>query len=250
MPDIAALTTNQGIPIDLEPISYPGWPHYARRDFSADVLIDELVERIVVRVPIGPIRIIGMSIGGHFGYAAALRLQSKGRDISGFCAIDSFMISSAEPSAGWQTRAVAQVFDLIRKRRVLELMQFARSRFWRALFRLAGNRMPGLLRAATHNGRLPAFSTIDPLFEPELNMRLLIRATAPWIASLDRDPIPLLSPAVLLRTRLTAGDDTAWRSRCPNIEIREIEGGHQTLFNPENVASLRAAFAMATRNWR
>ena len=81
-------------------------------------------------------------------------------------------------------------------------------------------------------------------------MRLLVRTTAPWLASLDRQPEALDARAILLRTRLTASDDAAWRRRCPNIEIFEIPGQHHTLFEPENVAALHETFIAATRDWR
>ena len=42
---------------------------------------------IDARIPYGPIRLVGLSMGGHFAYAAALRLQGMGREIAGFCAI-------------------------------------------------------------------------------------------------------------------------------------------------------------------
>ena len=81
-------------------------------------------------------------------------------------------------------------------------------------------------------------------------MRLLLRETAPWIASLDRDPRPLAVPVALLRTALTAGDDAAWQRRCPAIRILEVRGGHYTLFAPEHAAGLRDAFNTARRDWR
>jgi thioesterase domain-containing protein len=66
-------------------------------------------------------------------------------------------------------------------------------------------------------------------------MRLLLREAAPWIASLDRNPIALMAPTILLRTRLNASGDEAWRRRCPSIKIYEIPGGHHTLLEPENI---------------
>ena len=81
-------------------------------------------------------------------------------------------------------------------------------------------------------------------------MRLLIRTVAPWIPSLDREPIALQAPAILLRTRFTARDDAAWRRRCPNIDIIEIPGAHHTLFDPENISSLRKSFIAAKQKWR
>jgi thioesterase domain-containing protein len=234
----------------FEAISYPGWQRYVGKDFSAEVLIAELAVEIAARVPQGPIRIVGISIGGHFAYAAALQLQAIGREIAGFCIIDTFMIASSEPSAGWQGRNLAQGLELLRKRRIGEFIRFVRSLFWRALLRLARGRLPNLLRRFSSSGRLPSVSTFDPLFERELSMRLLIREAAPWVASLDRDPVALEAPAVLLRTRGTASDDAAWRRRCPGIKIIEIPGDHRMLFDPENVGTLREVFVTATGDWR
>jgi thioesterase domain-containing protein len=230
-------------------IDYPGWQRYVADGFSAEDLITDLAAQIVARVPEGPIQIVGNSIGGHFGYAVALRLQAAGREIAGVCAIDSFMILSAAPSAGWQTRALDQALELLRQRRIEAFTRFLRSLFWRALLRLARGRLPTLLMRVTSGDRLPSVSALDPIFEKELSMRLLIRATGPWIAALDREPVALKAPALLLRTRLTAGDDVAWRRRCPNIEIIEIPGRHHTLFAPANIGALRAAFATGTSKW-
>jgi thioesterase domain-containing protein len=249
-PDFAVFRAGPDDMTSFEPIAYPDWRRSAAEGFSAEALIAELVAEIVTRVPRGPVHIIGLSIGGHFGYAAALRLQAMGREIAGLCAIDSFMIVSAEPSAGWQGRALAEGLELLRGRRFSEFIRFVRSKFWRALLRLAGSRLPRLLQAFSSSGQHPSVSGLDPIFERELTMRLLVRETAPWIASLDREPVALKAPTVLLRTRATAGDDDAWRRRCPNIEIFEITGQHHTLFEAENIGSLREAFLTATRNWR
>jgi thioesterase domain-containing protein len=232
----------------FEVIGYPGWRRLVADRLSAEVLIADLVAQIVTRVPRGPIRIVGFSIGGHFGYAAALRLQAMGREIAGLCSIDTFMMVSPELSEGWKSRALAEGLELLRGRRFREFTRFVRSRFWRGLFRLAGSRMSSLLQRLS-SSRRPSVSASDPIFERELRVRLLIQAVAPWIASLDREPVPLKAPAILIRTRMTASDDAAWRRRCPNIEIFEIPGQHHTLFEAENIASLHEAFITATRSW-
>jgi thioesterase domain-containing protein len=248
-PNLAALTGSPEDANRFKTIGYPGWQRYVAGGFSAESFISELTAQIATQVPRGPICIVGLSIGGHFGYAAALRLQASGREIAGLCAIDTFMIASAKPSAGWKGRALAQGWELMRKRRIGELMLFMRSKFWRALLRFSGNRLPSLVQRFALFHRLPSVSILDPMLEEELSMRLLIREVAPWIASLDREPTALEAPATLLRTAFTAGDDAAWRRRCPNIEIFEISGQHHTLFEPENIASLREAFVTATRAW-
>jgi thioesterase domain-containing protein len=249
-PDLDVFRTGaEGAP-RFEVIRYPRLESFLADGFSAEVLIADLVTEIATRVPREPIRIVGLSIGGHFGYAAALRLQAMGREITGFCAIDTFMIASSKPSAGWKGRALAQAFALLRERRFGEFTRLVRSKFWRALVRLAGSRLTGLLQGFYSTGWLPSVSAFDPVFDEELRVRLLIQAVAPWVASLDRDPVALKAPAILLRTRRTANDDAAWRRRCPNIEIFEIPGQHHTLFEAENIGSLRAAFITGTGGWR
>jgi thioesterase domain-containing protein len=249
-PDLAVFGADPASSTRFEVISYPEWRRYFADGFSAEVLIADLASQIATRVPLAPIHIIGISIGGHFGYAAALRLQASGREIAGFCAIDSFMVDSSELSAGWKGRALALSWRLLRERRIKDLSIFVRSRFWRALFRLARDRLPSLLSVFAASGQLPAFLASSSVFEAELNMRLLIREMAPWIGLLDRNPVALNAPAILLRTTESAGDDAAWRGRCPGIEIFEIPGKHQTIFEPENLTAVHRSFVAATRAWK
>jgi len=188
---------------------------------------------------------MGLSIGGHLGYAGALRLQQMGREISLFCAIDSFMVVSSQPSAGWQKRALADAFDLLRKGWYKDFARLVRSKIWRGLLRLAGGRLAGTLRRFSGSGNLPSIFSGDSVAEHELSMRLLLREVAPWVAELDRKPVQLDAPTILLRTQASACHDAAWRLRCPNIAIREVPGKHQTLFEPENIGGLRDAFESA-----
>lgn len=247
-PDFGAFRDGADDMTSFEVISYPDWRRYVAEGFSAESLIADLAAQVMERVPHGRIGIVGLSIGGHFGYAIALLLKEKGREIAGLCAIDSFMITDSEPSAGWKGRALEQGFELLRKRRIGEFARFMRSKFWRLLVRLAGSRLPMLIQRF-YSRRPPSVSSFDPVFEEELSMRLLVRKTAPWIAMLDQRPGALDAPAILLRTRLTATDDAAWHRRCPNVKIFEIPGQHHNLFEPENIGSLRRAFVNGTRDW-
>jgi thioesterase domain-containing protein len=234
----------------FETIAYPGWQRIVDEGLSAEVLISELAAQIVAKAPDGPIRIVGVSIGGHFGYAVALRLQSIGRQIAGLCAVDTFMIASSGPRRGWIGRHLEEGLRLLRKRRLHDFAALLQSLFWRTLLRIWGDRLPRLLSRLGFSSRASANSALDPTLEREMSMRLLLREVASWIASLDREPVQLNAPVVLLRTRLTAGDDSAWRRRCPNIEIIEIAGDHNTYFEPENAGSFREAFAKGTPDWR
>jgi thioesterase domain-containing protein len=248
VPDLDVFREGPDDPTRVEAIGYPGWKRYAAEGYSADALIDDLATEIGRRVPSGAIRIIGVSIGGHFGYAVGLRLRAQGRDIAGLCAIDSMMMDSSGPSAGWRQRALGQAFELLRGRRLRDFVLFMRSKFWRALVRAPGDRLWSLVRRCS--AALPWVSAVDPLFEEELSMRLLLRIVAPWMASLDRNPVALEAPAILLRTGFAAGDDDAWRRRCPDIRIFEISGAHHNLFDAENAGTLHDIFIDATRSWR
>jgi thioesterase domain-containing protein len=247
-PDLDVFRDGPEDPNQVAFIGYPGWRRYATEGYSANTLIDELAASIAGAIPAGPIRIIGVSLGGHLGYAAGLQLQAQGREIAGLCAIDSMMIESAAPSAGWKQRALELALEQLRERRLGDLARFLRSRFWRALARALGGRLPGIVRRCS--ATIGAAAALDPILEQELSMRLLIMTVAPWTASVDRNPVALQAPFVLLRTGLAAGDDDAWRRRCPDINMLEIPGKHHTLFDAENVGALHACFVSATPKWR
>jgi thioesterase domain-containing protein len=247
-PDLAVFRDGANDPTRVEVIGYPGWRRYVAEGCSADGLIDDLAAEIVQKIPTGPIRIVGFSIGGHFGYAVACRLLAQGRDIAGFCAIDSTMIESAAPSAGWKGRALEEALELLGELRLADLARFMHSKFWRALLRALGDRLPSTARRYATS--LSLVCALDPILENELSMRLLIRLAAPWIASLDRNPLALNAPAILLRTEVAVNDDKAWRRRCPEIEIFEISGKHHNLFEPGNLGRLHEVFIRATRGWR
>jgi thioesterase domain-containing protein len=248
-PDLSGLKVAPGDSICFEVIRYPGWKRYVELHFTPELFVAELAAEIETRVPHGPIRIVGISMGGHFGYLVALHLQAQGREVEGVCAIDSFMVTTAEPTPGWKDRALSEALEILRQGRVRELLWFVRSKFWRAALRGAGDRLPHLLRKLSHIAWLSHALDIDPILTRELDVRMMAREVAPWLARLDEKPVPLSVPVAFLRTRLNADSDAPWRSRCPNLVVHEINGTHHTLFEPENISSLRDAFVEATREW-
>jgi len=242
--DLSMLRAGRNDRLRFDPIEYPGWSRYISNEFSANALISDLTEQIAARVPRGPIRIVGYSIGGHLGYAAALRLQAEGREIGGFCAIDSLI---TQPRRLWGARATAQGLELLRQRRFRDFVYVVHSLIWRALIRITSKLLPGLLRGFSMPER-PRGSELD--LETELSMHLLLQKLGPWISSLDREPVALRAPTILLRSSAAGRDDEAWRRRCPDVKIYEVAGTHSTLFEARNIASLRDAFIEATRDWR
>ena len=246
VPDLRAFVVTPAETTRFAPVVYPGWRRYADEGFSAQALVQELAEEIAGWG--GRVAILGVSLGGHLGYAVALRLQNLGVDVAGLCAVDSFLISSAEIRPGSAGRHFARLSALAQSGSLRRLGTQARSLFWRALLRLAGDRAVPFSRR--WRGLFRAVCAADPAFEKELSMRLLMRATAPWLSELDRDPAPLRACAAHLRTASSVDSDGAWRARCPDIEIVEIPGDHDSLLDPENFAGMRRAFASVTRGWR
>jgi thioesterase domain-containing protein len=75
-----------GDTICFRTIGCPGWRRFLDTGFSLEVLVGELASQIPTIVAQGPIRILGFSIGGHFGYAAAFRLSERHPGERGFMA--------------------------------------------------------------------------------------------------------------------------------------------------------------------
>jgi thioesterase domain-containing protein len=247
IPDLRAFATPAEVR-RFAPVRYPGWRRYVDESFTAEALIGDLANEIAgwrERVAI-----LGVSLGGHIGYAVATRLQSLGAEVVGLCAIDSFVFSSASVRPGSAGRHMARLRGLARRGSLARAWVLARSLFWRALLRALGDRVAPWLRRWRNSCWFRRALAVDPLFEEELSMRLLMRAMAPWLADLDGDPRPFDGAAAHLRTARGTDDDSAWRLRCPHIEIVGISGNHDNLLDPENFNAMRRAFASATHAWR
>ncbi|MDT2021269.1 thioesterase domain-containing protein [Methylocella sp. CPCC 101449] len=227
-------------------LRYPPWQNHVDAGLSGEALVETLTAEILRRAPQMPVVLVGVSIGGHFAHATALRLESLGHGVAGLCIIDAGTITAAR-SAQWKARLTSHALDLLRRGRPGALALHARHLAWRGLFRLAGDGLPALARG--HAAPLHRIGMIDPTFAEELSMRLRIRMAATWMGSLDDHPAVLRAPTVLLRTRVTTSADSLWRRRCPDLRIIDIPGNHETLFEPKNAAALRTAFLAASVNW-
>jgi pimeloyl-ACP methyl ester carboxylesterase len=157
-----------GDAICFRTIGYPGWQRFVDRGYSVEVLVGELASRIATIVPQGPIRILGFSLGGHFGYAAALALQARGRKIAGFCAIDSFIIHPPAQQTPVRNgyRMLARGLSLLCDGRFGDLKS-VRLRLYRAMITSAGRHRDRLGRRigfiAAVDGYGFAFRTYSPL---------------------------------------------------------------------------------------
>jgi thioesterase domain-containing protein len=229
----------------FEAVHYPEWRHFGVVEFTVETFMENLETQIETKAPIGSIQIVGYSIGAHLGYLTALRLRAKGRQITGFCVLDSFMIESVSPSPGWQRRALGQATAIIRTGRVGDFGPFVRSKLYRALLRLSPRRLPNLLCRIDPVGLLGRVVISDQVLCKELRIHFLVRKVVLWFREIDSCVTGLYVPTIVLRTKENFKYDQAWRRRCPNLQIIEIPGQHQNLFNSENIGNLRSTFAEA-----
>jgi thioesterase domain-containing protein len=244
-PDLAPFRQGFGEATHFATVRYPDWRRYLEPGFGFDVLLDDIVQSIAQVVPSGPIRIVGTSIGGHFGYLAATRLRGMGRDVSLLCVVDAFTFHTADASSGWVQRVVAICARLLVARRFKDILSVAHSRFWRLIFKLPQRWWLAVLRLAHRRGWLNSLLKLDPMLEFELNMRLLILTAAPGLAAIDRAPEQLQANAILLRTSAAVCADEDWRRRCPAILICEIPGDHDTMFEAGNITQMGQIFRAA-----
>ena len=108
----ALLSEPDGV-LAFEVIRYPGWRRCSDPQCTGDMLVADLSNDIELRIPSGPIRIVGLSLGGHFAYVVANHLEAKGRQVEAVCAIDFFIVNTTEATPGWQQRAFFEFLELV-----------------------------------------------------------------------------------------------------------------------------------------
>lgn len=244
-PNLSVLNEGGAYPINFHPLEYPGWSEYVKSGFSPDDLISELSMNIESIAPVGPINIVGLSLGGHFAYLLALDLQKKGRRVDLVVAIDSFMVATAKPMPGWKRRATHEVALLILKGKIGGIVRFARSKMLRMFIRSLGDRLPAALNLISRINWASNMLSYDKVLRQELDIRMLARVVAPWLAAIDEHPVELSIPAMHLRTSDSSTSDVAWLRRCPKLQVYTVTGTHETLFDTENSAVLRKQFFAA-----
>lgn len=205
-------------------VSFPGWRRYVSKEFSPEGVMSDIAAFIEARAPLGPIWVAGMSLGAHFGYSAAVRLQKKGRKVAGFCAIDGLM-------NGYPGR---QAIQLVRERQFRAVWDLAKAKAQHSAIRLRGSRSSG--------------TDAEPVGLAALV--LWLSAARAWTLSLDIDPIPLDASNALVRTRPGAADDKVWKRRCPGARIFTVPGAHHTMLDPQNVEAFGRAMAAAMHAWQ
>ncbi len=116
---------------------------------------------------------------------------------------------------------------------------FISSRFSRLLQRAAGSDLPKMAGRWARRGRLPRLLSRNPVFETELNMRLLIRAAVPWTQRIESELPPLDCPSLFVRGSDDEAFDGLWRSLCPRLDIKAVTGSHVAILEPPHFSGGR-----------
>lgn len=219
---------------DVLAMTYPRWADLAEPRTAMSEVLDRVGRQAEASAKGDrPIVIFGYSLGAQIGLATAHRLADAGRPVALFCALDGKLVSDDRPEKAWLRRALGSLARKIVSRDFRAARTLVASRFSRLLLRLAGDRLHDLARRWRRQGRLPRLLTVNPAFESELTMRLLIAAAVPWMRRFAAEHSPWRRPALLLRIAANAEFDRRWRDLCPEIEIVTIEGEHLTLLQPD-----------------
>ena len=224
-------------------IRYPDWPEQDLLGIDFDGLVDHVTAQILRQAPAGPLQLAGYSLGGHVGYATALRLRALGRDnrrlrdpgqfLGPRCEMGSVMVAAAPGSfhrhgAARRGSPVGGAFpreadDAVRPRRGARHRTTPRRAA--ARFRFSSSPCAG-------RGTAP----------PQLH---------PLAGQAAKKPAPLDVAVTLFRSEehgLEESADLGWATCCPNLHVVPIRGTHHGMFDESNMAAFRAAFTTAMQS--
>ncbi len=231
--------------VEVVGVAYPGWWNLTDPERAMDHLLDGVKCQVSARASDGPMLIVGYSLGVQIGWGFAHGFQRAGGTVAFFGAINGRVVTTDKPRQQWQRQAVREFASDLLRGNVRAVGAFISSRFSRLLQRTAGGDLPRMAGCWARRGRLPWLLSRDPVFETELNMRLLIGAAVPWTQKMESELPPLECPSLLVRGPDDAAFDGRWGSLCTRLEIKAVTGTHLAILQPphfhEVVGLIKAA---------
>lgn len=189
--------------------------------------------------PEGPYFLGGFSSGGVLAYEMAQQLLRAGQQVAIVLLFDSHFESSA---MGWlrtfrfsaTSRVIRTLLGNIRLLRRTGLKTFARSKTHNISMNLR------IVLFQCWNALARAVNAESP--------RDFLTVEEAFLLALDRyQPEPYDSPAVLLRTEESAycnpQSTTIWQRLVPRLDIVNVDGDHDRMFQPPHVKALAATIA-------
>ena len=97
---------------DLVPIAYLDWTDLIAARCDGEALARHVNQQIKSRVPQGPIRMAGYSIGGHLAYSTAAELEAQGFTVNSVVILDAPLHLDAAPQP-FRVRLRERLKDLL-----------------------------------------------------------------------------------------------------------------------------------------
>lgn len=217
-------------------MEYPDWTEVARRGFSFDDLVAQLVQQIEGMSPGGPLRMAGYSMGGPLAYQAARALHASGRSVACLGILDApaFESSSQQPVSSRPRRIAAKPFDRLREGLASVLAKILTRpearRLLRSLIGLRQTTLPFNFALYLHR---------------KINMQLRLRMFQTWRKTILPPTERFSAPTFLFRTEdhlASQGEDLGWSEYCADLTILPVAGSHYTMMEREHNHGLTIKF--------
>ncbi len=222
---------------DLVPLTYLDWKQIAEADCDFNVFAAHVTRQIEIRMPSGPIRIAGYSMGGHLAFAAARGFEQRGRVVAALVILDS------PANAIYFTSTLRRRIAV----RIKRLLAFDfRSGLASVLAKiLILRRARPLLRwLARYRDTLLPWS-FDQYLHHKITMQLVRRLFPPWWQSVGPLGPPLAAPAFIFRSEEhepCEREDLGWNEYCLDVRVIPVAGSHRGMLDPTKNRSMREAF--------
>ena len=239
-PDIKTFYRPMRAELDLVPITYPDWVELLEADSDFGRVAANVKRQIESRMPNGPIRMAGYSIGGHLAYLTALAFRAEGRPVDVIAILDAPVdVKDFTPSFGEQLRA-----------RLERLLAFNVPAGLASLFAkglMIGNSRRALGYLARHRRRTLPFR-FDTYLHHTITMQLMLRIYPAWWRTQLEQATTLETPVYLFRAGgkgSTGPESLGWSKYCSRLKVLNAAGSHRGMLHPSINGPLRAAFTAA-----
>jgi thioesterase domain-containing protein len=226
--------------LDLVTITYLDWTEIIEAGCDGGALAKHVARQIESRMPQGPIRMAGYSIGGLLAYSTASGLQAQGR------AVSSVVILDAPLHLG----AAYQPFRVKVRERLKSLNPFKFRDVLASVFAkvIIQERCRPLLHRLSRYRHTPLPFHFERYLHHKITMQLVLRIHPEWWQTLLRESPSIEAPTYLFHSEdhePAEGEDLGWASHCLNLKVIPAAGTHSTMLKPPNNERLRAAFIEA-----
>jgi thioesterase domain-containing protein len=236
-PEIAKFCEPIRASLDFLPVGYFDWAQHVETRCDFAILAEHVLKQIETRMPTGPIRMAGYSLGGHLAFATALSLEAKGRRVESLAILDAPLdFASLKGPLSKRLRARTEQILSFNVRGGLA------SVIGKVLIRERSRPiLHSLLRY--RNTALPFHFETD--LHRKLTMQLVRRLHDGWWEKTLQEANPLQAPWNLFRSQeheASEREDLGWAPYCRNLRVIHVAGTHRGMLDPAVSGPFRAAF--------